>query len=44
PEQVGSHVLAPQVVDYWVNRWGTSASPLLWSHAMYLLLTSMLRG
>jgi GH15 family glucan-1,4-alpha-glucosidase len=42
PEQVAGHLLAPETYDYWVERWGNSASPLLWSHGMYLLLTSML--
>jgi len=28
--------------DRWVERWGTPAIPLLWSHAMYLVLYSQL--
>ncbi len=43
PEQVGDHVLDSSMVDFWINRWGTSASPLLWSHGMYLLLKSKLK-
>jgi GH15 family glucan-1,4-alpha-glucosidase len=38
PEQVDHHLLAPDYFPQWVARWGTSANPLLWSHAMYLVL------
>jgi GH15 family glucan-1,4-alpha-glucosidase len=38
PEQVGVHPQDPGRVAEWVNRWGPVASPLLWSHAMYLTL------
>ncbi|MCD1572932.1 glycoside hydrolase family 15 protein [Agromyces mediolanus] len=38
PEQVGQHLLAPERVDEWVERWGPVAQPLLWSHAMLLRL------
>lgn len=38
PEQVAQNVNAPAFVDQWVERWGLSASPLLWSHAMYLVV------
>jgi len=38
PEQVEDHLLDPTMLDYWVQRWGTSADPLLWSYAMYLRL------
>lgn len=38
PEQVASRALHPDRIDEWVERWGESASPLLWSHAMYLTL------
>ncbi len=43
PEQVAGHLLAPEYHDPWVKRWGTSASPLLWSHGMYLVLKSLLK-
>jgi GH15 family glucan-1,4-alpha-glucosidase len=39
PEQLS---VAPQdasMVDPWVERWGPVATPLLWSHAMWILLT-----
>lgn len=37
PEQVTGHAQDPSMVDPWVERWGPVATPLLWSHAMYLL-------
>lgn len=37
PEQVNGHLLAPEREQEWIDKWGTSASPLLWSHAMYLI-------
>ncbi|GAA4858148.1 hypothetical protein GCM10023310_41660 [Paenibacillus vulneris] len=42
PEQVPH---APtDIYKQWVERWGTPATPLLWSHAMYLVLYSQLYG
>ncbi len=38
PEQVGAHLNQPAYLDVWRDRWGESARPLLWSHAMYLIL------
>jgi GH15 family glucan-1,4-alpha-glucosidase len=38
PEQVEDHLLAPGARAAWLDRWGPVASPLLWSHAMYLTL------
>lgn len=38
PEQVANNLLHPEFEQQWIDRWGPSASPLLWSHAMYLLL------
>lgn len=38
PEQVADHLIDPAYVDEWVERWGTSADPLLWSYAMFLRL------
>jgi GH15 family glucan-1,4-alpha-glucosidase len=43
PEQVAGHLLAPAYYDHWVQKWGPSASPLLWSHGMYLWVTSLLK-
>jgi GH15 family glucan-1,4-alpha-glucosidase len=38
PEQVTGHLLAPQSFNEWVERWGPIATPLLWSHAMFVTL------
>ena len=38
PEQVGDHPQDPGRVAEWLHRWGPVATPLLWSHAMYLTL------
>lgn len=38
PEQVDSHMLYPERRQEWIERWGPSARPLLWSHAMFLTL------
>jgi GH15 family glucan-1,4-alpha-glucosidase len=38
PEQVADHLIDPTFVAEWVQRWGASADPLLWSHAMFLRL------
>jgi isomaltose glucohydrolase len=41
PEQVGRQ-LHPETYGEWVERWGPPAVPLLWSHAMYLILRNVL--
>jgi GH15 family glucan-1,4-alpha-glucosidase len=38
PEQVGEHLLDPGKTAEWVDRWGGVATPLLWSHAMFIRL------
>ena len=38
PEQVAEHLLAPEKQQEWIDRWGPVATPLLWSHAMYIRL------
>jgi len=38
PEQVNDHNLSPTNYKPWVIKWGLVANPLLWSHAMYLIL------
>ena len=43
PEQVDGHLLDTSYYAGWVERWGTSASPLLWSHAMYLIVQSLMK-
>lgn len=42
PEQVDDHLLHPASQAEWVARWGTVATPLLWSHGMYLVLADEL--
>ena len=44
PEQVPTQGTDPWFLDYWTRRWGPSASPLLWSHAMVVLARSELAG
>lgn len=38
PEQVPDHLLAPDRRQEWIERWGSVATPLLWSHAMLVRL------
>jgi len=38
PEQTSEHLLAPEHFESWVALWGNVAKPLLWSHAMVLIL------
>lgn len=38
PEQVDHHLLDESMRQQWIDRWGTVATPLLWSHAMYIRL------
>jgi isomaltose glucohydrolase len=38
PEQSQDHLLYPDQLEPWIERWGPPASPLLWSHAMFLTL------
>lgn len=41
PEQVQDSLLQPERYEPWVEKWGAPACPLLWSHAMYLTLRSV---
>lgn len=43
PEQATEHPQAPDMVAPWVMRWGPVARPLLWSHAMHVVLVQSLR-
>ena len=43
PEQIADNVQSPHMLDYWRRRWGATATPLLWSHAMHILLTTEIR-
>jgi isomaltose glucohydrolase len=42
PEQLTGAAQQPDMVAAWVGRWGPVATPLLWSHAMYLILADVL--
>lgn len=42
PEQVTPRSLFPEHVQPWIEKWGAVACPLLWSHAMYLVLIDAL--
>jgi len=44
PEQVSTHLLVPGRYGEWEARWGPVAKPLLWSHAMYLILHQALES
>lgn len=38
PEQSQDHLLHPDELPRWIEKWGPPASALLWSHAMFLTL------
>src|SRR6185369_15376388 len=40
PEQVAQKLNMPSYYPQWVERWGEIASPLLWSHAKYIIFSS----
>lgn len=42
PEQVSRDLIDPTLYEPWVTCWGPPANPLLWSHAMYLILHRVL--
>lgn len=42
PEQVSDNALDPSHLAPWIARWGEAACPLLWSHAMWLILDKRL--
>ncbi|HJV46861.1 MAG TPA: glycoside hydrolase family 15 protein [Bacillota bacterium] len=44
PEQILHHVFYPEKLENWIQNWGEIASPLLWSHAMYLILHDKLKS
>lgn len=44
PEQTSQKLFNPAYHDYWRTRWGEPARPLLWSHAMQIVLETELNG
>lgn len=42
PEQVTQAAQEPGMVEPWLRRWGVVATPLLWSHAMYVIAEAAL--
>lgn len=42
-EQIIDHPLAVEHVEAWQKKWGPVANPLLWSHAMYIILVNAIR-
>ncbi|MGH2560365.1 MAG: glycoside hydrolase family 15 protein [Thermomicrobiales bacterium] len=42
PEQVAVNLNHPHMLPVWNDQWGTSARPLLWSHAAYVTLVEHL--
>ncbi|MDC7234292.1 MAG: glycoside hydrolase family 15 protein [Spirochaetales bacterium] len=38
PEQLSEAMNDPSYLSHWNEKWGFSANPLLWSHAMYIIL------
>jgi GH15 family glucan-1,4-alpha-glucosidase len=43
PEQVNDNLLFPEQYQPWLKKWGPVAKPLLWSHAMYIILYKKLQ-
>ncbi|MFW5713663.1 MAG: glycoside hydrolase family 15 protein [Brevefilum sp.] len=44
PEQLLDEALTPKMTNVWKDQWGEVASPLLWSHAMYIILHQEIFG
>ena len=44
PEQIPQFLNRPSCYQYWVEKCGPVAKPLLWAHAMYLILLNVLSG
>jgi len=44
PEQTPQHLLSPTHYPQWLAKWGDIAKPLLWSHAMYMILYQSLHA
>ncbi len=44
PEQVSTRMQHPSRLEEWQHRWGPVATPLLWSHAMFLTLNNAIKN
>jgi isomaltose glucohydrolase len=44
PEQVTDQVQSPHMLAWWQARWGSTVIPLLWSHAMHVILCDQLQA
>jgi GH15 family glucan-1,4-alpha-glucosidase len=44
PEQVAVEVNNESMIPPWLEKWGPSATPLLWSHAEYLILCRVMQN
>lgn len=44
PEQIPTDLLNPHSRQEWIDKWGEPAVPLLWSHAMFLILKKEVEG
>ncbi len=44
PEQVAENLNTSSYYSTWTDRWGDIASPLLWSHAKYIILSQKNSG
>jgi GH15 family glucan-1,4-alpha-glucosidase len=44
PEQVKNNLIDKNSYRTWVQKWGQSANPLLWSHAMYIILINEMKN
>ena len=44
PEQLQDHVQSPYMLEFWRAKWGQTATPLLWSHAMHVVLDDVIRS
>ncbi|HLO15231.1 MAG TPA: hypothetical protein VK206_10405 [Anaerolineales bacterium] len=40
PEQIAENLNFPAYYPIWLERWGNTASPLLWSHANYIIMVA----
>jgi GH15 family glucan-1,4-alpha-glucosidase len=44
PEQISEHLNTPETLAGWQTKWGPIANPLLWSHAMWIILEKALNS